>query len=167
MPRRYWPLGWWVLLLVACASTRAPECGNAPQDASCTRVLFIGNSYTGVNDLPSRFKAIAASGRHAVYTEMIAPGGLRLADHAASLPVLEKIRSGRWNYVVLQEQSQIPSVEQARQGQMFPAPRVLVNEIRRAGVPGHRGGTACARGTRRRRMGHRGGGASGNSSLAE
>jgi hypothetical protein len=65
---------------------------------------------------------------------MIAPGGARLADHAASLPVLEKIRSGHWNYVVLQEQSQIPSVEQARQGQMFPAARELVNEIRHAGA---------------------------------
>jgi hypothetical protein len=134
MPRRYWPVGWWVLLVVACASARAPECGSAAQGASCTRVLFIGNSYTAVNDLPSTFKAIAASGRHAVYTEMIAPGGLRLADHAASLPVLENIRSGHWNYVVLQEQSQIPSVEQARQGQMFPAARVLVNEIRHAGA---------------------------------
>ena len=134
MPRRRWPVDWWVLLVVACVSARTPECGNAAQDGSCTRVLFIGNSYTAVNDLPSRFKAIAATGRHAVYTEMIAPGGLRLADHAASLPVLEKIRSGHWNCVVLQEQSQIPSVEQARQGQMFPAARVLVNEIRDAGA---------------------------------
>jgi hypothetical protein len=131
---RRWPAGWLALLVVACASLRAPDCrGDAPSGA-CTRVLFIGNSYTSVNDLPAVFSRVAAARRHVVYTEMIAPGGVRLADHAASAEVLERIRSGRWNYVVLQEQSQIPSTEQSQTGQMFPAARALVSEIRRAGA---------------------------------
>jgi len=111
-----------------------PDCSAASPDNACTRVLFIGNSYTSVNNLPATFAALVATRGRAVYTEMIAPGGVRLADHAASVEVLEKIRSGHWNYVVLQEQSQIPSVEQSRQGQLFPAARLLVNEIRHAGA---------------------------------
>ena len=123
-----------LLMLSACATVAVPACEAASSSDRCTRVLFIGNSYTSVNDLPATFTAIAAVKRRAVYTEMIALGGMRLADHAASPQVLEKIRSGHWNYVVLQEQSQIPSVEQARQEQMFPAARALVTDIRRSGA---------------------------------
>lgn len=128
-----WLIGGPALLLVACAWARVPACRASTRSDSCTRVLFIGNSYTAVNDLPAKFKAIAAVQRHAVYTEMIAPGGVRLIDHAASPQVLATIRTGRWHYVVLQEQSQIPSAEQAREEQMFPAARALVSEIRHAG----------------------------------
>ena len=121
------------LLLVACASAGVPPCTAATRSPDCIRVLFIGNSYTAVNDLPAKFRVIAAVRRHAVYTEMIAPGGVRLADHAVSPEVLDRIRFGHWNFVVLQEQSQIPSVEQSREEQMFPAARALVREIRHAG----------------------------------
>ncbi len=121
------------VLMTACTSARVPVCTAATRSPDCMRVLFIGNSYTAVNDLPAKFRAIAAVRRHAVYTEMIAPGGVRLADHAASPEVLDRIKFGHWNFVVLQEQSQIPSVEESREGQMFPAARALVREIRRAG----------------------------------
>jgi len=139
--RRHWrslAIGAWSLMAIAiataCSWAQAPRCDATTRSDDCTRVLFIGNSYTSVNDLPAKFTAIAAAGRHAVYTEMIAPGGARLADHAASAQVLGAIRSGHWNYVVLQEQSLVPAVEQARQDQMVPAARLLAAEIRHAGA---------------------------------
>jgi hypothetical protein len=97
-------------------------------------VLFIGNSYTSVNDLPATFARLSAALGRTVVTAMIAPGGARLADHLASGEVIARIRDGRWNWVVLQEQSVIPAVEQARRDQMYPAARLLVQEIRRAGA---------------------------------
>jgi hypothetical protein len=97
-------------------------------------VLFVGNSYTYVNDLPDTFAALAASGGHSVQTGMAATGGATLADHATSGDAQAAISSAHWNVVVLQEQSQIPSVESFRQTQMYPAARQLVAEIRAAGA---------------------------------
>ncbi len=118
----------------ACHVSGTPNCSLSASDDRCVRVLFIGNSYTSINDLSAVFTAVAAKHGHAVYAEMVAPGGARLADHAASADVLEKIRAGHWSYVVLQEQSQIPSVEAARAGQMYPAARALTDAIRHAGA---------------------------------
>ena len=42
------------------------------------------------------------------------------------------MRSAKWNIVVLQEQSQIPAVDQFRQQQMYPAARTLVAMARDA-----------------------------------
>ena len=75
--------------------------------AQSTRVLFIGNSYTSVNDLPSLVSQIySAAGETLDYT-MSAPGGSTFQQHcSASLPYIQQ---GGWDYVVLQEQSQLPS----------------------------------------------------------
>ncbi|HMT12136.1 MAG TPA: hypothetical protein PKA39_11010 [Ignavibacteria bacterium] len=50
-----------------------------------TRILFIGNSYTYVNDLPTLFKELSASGGKHVFTDISAPGGYTLEGHF-SLP---------------------------------------------------------------------------------
>jgi hypothetical protein len=113
--------------LAGCSGT-APTCG--PNDGSCTRVLFIGNSYTYVNDLPGTFAALAQSGGHGVETGSLAGSGATLADHAAEPATATKLDSSRWSFVVLQEQSQIPSIESAREYTMFPAIRTLVGMIR-------------------------------------
>lgn len=70
------------------------------------RVLFIGNSYTYVNDLPGVFSELSSSvGRHAD-CEVIAGGGMRFMQHASSEEVLTALQTGQWDYVVLQGQSQ-------------------------------------------------------------
>src|SRR5512135_2083048 len=97
-----------LLLLVLCSCSFASGCGNT-LDRSCTRVLFIGNSYTYVNDLPSTFVQLARSGGHEVEVGVAAPGGWTLADHARSPETLSTLNSAKWDFVVLQEQSQIPS----------------------------------------------------------
>ena len=55
-------------------------------------------------------------------------------DVVRSYPIdrelLNLINSKKWNFVVLQEQSQIPSVAQARTQTMYPAARKLVQKIK-------------------------------------
>jgi len=122
-----------MLLFVLCSCSFAANCGDA-QDTSCTRVLFIGNSYTFVNDLPATFAKLAKSGGHKVEVGMAAQGGWTFANHIQSPETLDQLNSETWNFVVLQEQSQIPSVEQSRTQGMYPAARELVREIREVGA---------------------------------
>jgi hypothetical protein len=98
----------------------------------CIRVLFLGNSYTPVNDLPSVFRDLARAGGRNVETGMVANGGETLAQHAASPESLDAIRGSSWQFVVLQEQSEIPALGSAWQTQMFPAAEKLVGSIRAA-----------------------------------
>lgn len=142
--KRVLPL--WILVFLLCSCSFTTGCSNA-QDTSCTRVLFIGNSYTFVNDLPNTFAQLAESGGHKVEVGMAAQGGWRLTDHLQSTDTLNFLNLKKWNFVVLQEQSQIPSVEHARAGQMYPAARELVSKIRAIGATplffdtwAHRGG---------------------------
>lgn len=95
----------------------------------CRHILFIGNSYTYVNDLPGMFARLSRSGGHPVQVDMSAQGGWTLSDHLKSAASLEKIRSRRWDFVVLQEQSQIPASPGARASTMYPAARALLGEI--------------------------------------
>jgi hypothetical protein len=93
-------------------------------------VLFIGDSYTSVNDLPGMLAALAASGGHRIETQALDAGGATLANHVSDPATLSTINSMSWNYVVLQEQSQIPSLESLRQSEMYPAAEQLVSDIR-------------------------------------
>jgi hypothetical protein len=97
-------------------------------------VLFLGNSYTSVNDLHAVFRNIARAGGRDVETRVVANGGETLAQHAASTESIDAIRASRWQFVVLQEQSQVPAIEWARQTQMYPAVRSLSREIRAVGA---------------------------------
>lgn len=122
-----------ILLLVVSSCSPAANCSNA-QEPSCTRILFIGNSYTFVNDLPSTFAKLAKSGGQKVEVGMAARSGWTLLDHLKSTETLDTLNSRKWNFVVLQEQSQIPSVEQSRVQEMYPAARELVFKIRGIGA---------------------------------
>jgi hypothetical protein len=107
----------------------------APADAAaCTRVLFVGNSYTYVNDLPSVFADLARSGGRAVETGMDAPGGVTLADHAASDATRDAIAAGPWDIVVLQEQSVLPAWAGAVAGSFEPAAHTLADAAVSAGA---------------------------------
>jgi hypothetical protein len=81
------------------------------------RVLFVGNSYVYTNDVPRHYRALLAPGSQTVRTEMVAPGGYTLAQHATDAktdgtPLAGFLRTGptennAFDAVVLQEQSQI------------------------------------------------------------
>ncbi|OSZ78625.1 hypothetical protein CAP35_10350 [Chitinophagaceae bacterium IBVUCB1] len=75
------------------------------------RVLFIGNSYTSVNNLPQILANIANASGDTVIWEMETPGGMTLKEHFESNPAtISKIMKGGWDYVVLQDQSQTPAL---------------------------------------------------------
>jgi hypothetical protein len=115
-----------------CGTGAAATCdGAAP--GTCTRVLFIGNSYTFVNDLPATFAALARAGARPVQTSMVAPGGAFLADEVGSPAVADALAATKWDVVVLQEQSEAPAVPSVRAGQMAPAARALAARIRASG----------------------------------
>ncbi len=123
--------GGWVLYLRA---TGNPGC-EVPRTASaCTRIFFIGNSYTSVNDLPTMFSNLAWAGGHRVETAVRAPGGWTLLDHSHSSDTNGVIASSKWDIVVLQEQSEIPAVESLRQSFLYPGARDLVPPIRDDGA---------------------------------
>jgi hypothetical protein len=80
-----------------------------PEPGARLRVLFVGNSYTYVNDLPALVRAsLQASGRvTSVEVAQVATGGATLRDHAQGEAV-GRIREGGWTHVVLQGQSVEP-----------------------------------------------------------
>lgn len=73
------------------------------------KVLFLGNSYTYVNDLPQIVSQLASSAGDALITESNLIGGYTLQNHAANSTSTNKILSNNWDYIVLQEQSQLPT----------------------------------------------------------
>jgi hypothetical protein len=123
-----------VLLFALCGCSGQADCDDVQSPETCTRVLFIGNSYTYVNDLPGTFAKLARSGGYQVETGMEASGGWTLSDQVASAETLNTLTGLAWDYVVLQEQSQIPSVEQSRTTSMYPAARSLVESIEQVGA---------------------------------
>jgi hypothetical protein len=72
-------------------------------------VLFVGNSYTYYNSLPQLVKAVAEAQRPglAVEVKFIGGGGAALETHWEVGEALEEIRSGKWDTVILQEQSML------------------------------------------------------------
>jgi hypothetical protein len=106
------------------------DCTSAMGQASCTRVLFIGNSYTYVNDLPGTLTKLARAGGHKLITGMAAPGGWSLARHLSTPETLSALSESNWDFVVLQEQSQLPSTIKTREQYYYPAVRTWVKAIR-------------------------------------
>lgn len=111
------------LLVTLMAALRLPA---AAQDVD---ILFLGNSYTQVNNLPSAIVNLAVHNGHTIYVESSTPGGCTLGMHSRSEASLQKIRKGRWDFVVLQEQSQMPSINHYRYSDMYPATERLRDSI--------------------------------------
>lgn len=98
-----------------------------------TSILFIGNSYTYVNDLPQLVKDIALSKGDSVTTDMSAPGGYTFQSHCTNATTLAKINSGSFDFVVLQEQSQLPSFPPSQVAtDVYPYAKQLDSLIHRA-----------------------------------
>ncbi len=99
---------------------------NAHGQVIPVRTLFVGNSYTYVNDLPKMIADIASSTGDSVYYDSNTPGGYTLQLHSTNSTSLSKIATGNWDYVILQEQSQLPSFPPGQvQTDVFPYARML------------------------------------------
>ena len=93
------------------------------------KVLWLGNSYTYVNNLPNIVNELSFGTDRKVTSETVCPGGFTLFQHAENQVSLDAIRKGDWDYVVLQEQSQLPSIDYYRHNAMRPAYQALYDTI--------------------------------------
>ena len=95
------------------------------------KVLFLGNSYTYYNDLPSMVNNMATSTGDVLIYDSNTVGGYRFSDHAVNTTSLAKINSNTWDYVTLQGQSQETSKsESTMQTSVYPYVTTLCNAIR-------------------------------------
>jgi hypothetical protein len=96
-------------------------------------VLFVGNSYSF--DVPRVFQQLAAAEGRSVRIEQVTIGGRSLAGHVEDPKTLEKIRTGNWDAVVIQEQSLIPSFPAGQRDEMMIPPATkLATLVREAGA---------------------------------
>ncbi|MEY4245754.1 MAG: hypothetical protein RLZZ245_3339 [Verrucomicrobiota bacterium] len=96
-------------------------------------VLFVGNSYSF--GLPSALSNIAATRGKKLRVGHSTYGGWTLERHASHAPTLRKIRDGRWDVVVIQEQSQLPAMSsKAYTTKMFPPVKQLAAEAQANGA---------------------------------
>jgi Domain of unknown function (DUF4886) len=94
------------------------------------RVLFIGNSLTTFNDMPSRVKkmGLMAKEKFNIETFMIASGGDSLdrivkGRMSSRSQYFKSIESKKWDYIVLQDHSKAPI---SGRNQMIKAAEILV-----------------------------------------
>ena len=88
------------LVLVSAA------CPCVAQEAKPLQVLFIGNSYTYGNDLPKMLAELAkAGGQSLLVVEKETPGGWSFKKHWEGGKAVQKIKSKKWDWVILQNHS--------------------------------------------------------------
>ena len=80
------------------------------QAQSLKKALFLGNSYTYVNDLPLLVSQIASSKGDSLFALKYAPGGYTFQLHSHDPMTRAAIAAGPWDVVILQEQSQLPAL---------------------------------------------------------
>lgn len=102
---------------------------------SAPNILFLGNSYTFANDLPAMFEALSWSGGFRADVYELTDGSYRLEyfadpDDELGAKVYEGLTEYDWDYVILQEQSRVPTIE--AETMMYPAARTLDALIQKA-----------------------------------
>ncbi|MEX2214991.1 MAG: DUF4886 domain-containing protein [Phycisphaeraceae bacterium] len=101
-----------ILFIFTSLAFAAPASAQADKDTGPIRILFIGNSYTSFNNLPAIVQSLAtaAKEKRAFEFEMVTPGGCTWQRHFDDerIDSVKKIKEKRWDYIVLQEQSQMP-----------------------------------------------------------
>lgn len=95
-------------------------------EATVKKVLFLGNSYTYVNDLPNLLRQLSESHGDTISVDSYAPGGYTLQQHSTDVNALTKIAQGGWDFVIIQEQSQLPSFPPSQvESQVYPFAKTL------------------------------------------
>lgn len=107
-------------LMSACASSSAPD---LPQK----KILFIGNSFTDFNNgLDNHLAGLAPNSQ----TARVSPGGYTLQDHWEDPYTMGSVRTGSWDVVVIQDQSQNPVTNYEN---FMDYAKKMVGEVRTAG----------------------------------
>lgn len=95
-------------------------------------ILFIGNSYTYCNDgVDQMLKNMAFDSGDTIYTEAFTIGGATFSQFCSNPETFARISSRDWDYVVLQEQSQLPSFPPSQvENECYPYAKQLCDSIR-------------------------------------
>lgn len=115
------------LLSAACLQALAAA-GEKPK-----RILFIGNSYTG-GTRPAFDQLVKALPDPKPTVAYRLHGGWLLEKHLADAKTIETIEKGRWDIVVLQEQSQAPSLPGKFSKSFHDSVAAFAGLIRKAGA---------------------------------
>ena len=93
------------LVLLLCACIRHGGIDDVDtRSNSGVDILFIGNSFTYVNDLPGTLAALARDAGDSVRVAQVTAPNLALIDHVnGASDAMARIRKGGWEYVVLQQ----------------------------------------------------------------
>jgi hypothetical protein len=101
---------------------------NAQQETS---VLFIGNSFTFMNDMPIIFKNIALSKGKNVHVDTVVEGGKDFKYHSNQAETYEKIKSRKWDYVIIQGHSnELAQPESKVDNNTFPYAKKIADSIK-------------------------------------
>lgn len=121
------------LMIASVADAQTKEANESPAtQARPLKVLFIGNSYTYVNDLPEMLKSLASScGEANLEVAKVALPGATLEALWEEGQARKALQQHRWDFVVLQEQSVLPTVEPER---MYRYGRLFDSEIKKSGA---------------------------------
>ena len=97
------------------------------------KACFLGNSYTYFNNMPGLVDSLANHDGNDLIKDQNTPGGYQLNQHATNALSLSKIAADSWDFVILQEQSQMPSFPTTQvQTDVYPYAEILVDSIRSA-----------------------------------
>ena len=102
--------GWWANQTNASSNNSGGNTTSAPS----LSVLMYGNSYTASNSLGSLVETVMDADGYNSSVSALTGGGMRLPQHWQNLNSSghqwnATLRTGPWDYVVLQDQSQVPS----------------------------------------------------------
>lgn len=86
-----------IILLITCTALGV--------QAETLRVLFVGNSYIFVHGVPELLKEMAEAKGHELEYEQQTPGGRTFQQHWEEGKAVEKMKAGKFDVVVFQNQS--------------------------------------------------------------
>lgn len=87
------------------------------QNNQTVEALFLGNSYTAVNDLPQLIAQLANASNDVLLYQSNCPGGATFNTHFTNGTSISQITSQKWDVVILQAQSQEPAFPPAQVAQ--------------------------------------------------
>jgi hypothetical protein len=100
------------------------------------RILFIGNSYTGYNNLPHLVgEIISSNGNEKPHIKSSNPGGRTLENHLSIRETLTLIDEGNWDWVVIQGHSMeaaMSEINEVTRKSFLGSGRALAERIRKS-----------------------------------
>ena len=119
-----------IYIIVFITLTAQPSFSIYHKEAGDTcKVLFMGNSYTLYNHLPSLFKGLSRTANKTVLTDDHLVEGTGVSDWSASNDVEELIKSEAWDYAVIQGSVTVAYPEYYSSARVFESLEVLKDKI--------------------------------------